>query len=240
MSITIIPRFLGGSFSFVGELLCKFLIEKGYNCEIRSIEKSLTNMNKNTIIFIGNINDSSLLRALPVSIFSRRRIFYAVTEGPYYGYLRGLSRMFDIIVPSHYVYSELKSSGIRVCDIIPHGIDIEDFNIDHNARENHVIQKVLRLREHGYVILLSVISENIPRKGLAYLYEALRYVKTGKRFILVLKGYVEPPSALLDKVLVVKEFLPRHVLIELYKLADVVVVPSLAEGFGLPIIEAFN
>ena len=74
---------------------------------------------------------------------------------------------------------------------------------------------------------------------MAYLYEALRRVKTGKRFILVLKGYVEPPSALLDKVLVVKEFLPRHVLIELYKLADVVVVPSLAEGFGLPIIEAF-
>jgi glycosyltransferase involved in cell wall biosynthesis len=237
-SVLIIPRFPGGPFAFVGDMLCKFLVEKGFKCKVGTIGQFINEV-YDTLIFVGNTNDSSLLRALPLSIFSRRRIFYAVTECPYYGYLKCFERRFNIVAPSRYVYLELKGSGIRVRDIIPHGIDIEEFQNDYNVKNNEIIQKLLKLRSNDYIILLSIISENIPRKGLSYLYEALRNIKTRKRFKVVIRGHVDVPNDLLDKVLIIREFLPREILIGLYKLSDVVIVPSLAEGFGLPVIEAF-
>lgn len=48
------------------------------------------------------------------------------------------------------------------------------------------------------------------------------------------------PSQLLNHVLLVEGTVSEVELYKLYSLSDVVVVPSLSEGFGLPIIEAFS
>jgi len=238
--IVTMPRFRGGSFEFVGRTLCDFLRENGYNCLVKYVE-DFYSKHYDVVVFIGNINDSSMIRAMIKATFSHKRIFYAVTEGPYYGYLKPLSRMFTIITPSDYSRKELEDSGIRVHGIIPHGIDLEKFRGSlEPLRSEGVIAEISKLKDRGCVILLSIISEGIPRKGLNHLYEAVREVKSSQCFKLVIRGNVEPPADVRDKIITIKNPLPRNSLIMLYKLADVCVVPSLAEGFGLPIVEAFG
>jgi glycosyltransferase involved in cell wall biosynthesis len=101
------------------------------------------------------------------------------------------------------------------------------------------VEEVHGLKEKGYVLLLSVISEDIPRKGLKYLLDAIRITRTSNPFKLVIRGNVSCPRDINDKVIVLKRFLSRKDLIVLYNLADACIVPSFAEGFGLPIIESF-
>ena len=50
---------------------------------------------------------------------------------------------------------------------------------------------------------------------------------------------MEVPAKLQDVIKVVSGWIGREDLIKLYKSADVVVIPSLSEGFSIPIIEAF-
>jgi glycosyltransferase involved in cell wall biosynthesis len=236
--IIVIPRFEGGSFEFVAMTLCRFFTNHGYDCGIKHVKENLFKRG-DTAIFVGNINDSSIARAFLTSMFFRNKIFYAVTEGPYYGYLKNFSRIFTIVVPSNYVKDELERSGLRVRYVIPHGIDVNQYKSTIKLHHTEEIEGVRALKRRDYVILLSVISENIPRKGLKYLYEALKITHTSNRFKLIIRGSVSVPQELGDKVIVLERYLPREDLIALYNLADACVVPSLAEGFGLPIIECF-
>jgi glycosyltransferase involved in cell wall biosynthesis len=238
--ITIIPYYRCGSFDFVAVTLCKFLINNRYNCIIKYLRENLFKYN-DIVIFIGNIDDLSIIKVFLATLFSKNRIFYAVTEGPYHGYLKFLSRIFTLVVPSNYVKNELEASGLRVKYIIPHGIDVQQYriNIIRHKKLIEEIKEIKTLKERGFVVLLSVISNDIPRKGLKYLYNAIRITRTSNRFKLVIRGSVSVPQELGDKVIVLKRFLPKEDLIALYKLADACIVPSLAEGFGLPIIECF-
>jgi glycosyltransferase involved in cell wall biosynthesis len=236
--IIVIPRFEGGSFEFVAMTLCRFFTNHGYDCDIKHVKENLFKRG-DTAIFVGNINDSSIARAFLTSMLFRNKIFYAVTEGPYYGYLKYLSRIFTIVVPSNYVKDELERSGLRVRYVIPHGIDVNQYRSIIKPHHTEEIEGVRALKRRDYVILFSVISENIPRKGLKYLYEALKITHTSNRFKLIIRGSVSVPRELGDKVIVLERYLPREDLIALYNLADACVVPSLAEGFGLPIIECF-
>ena len=239
--ISLIPRFRGGSFEFVATTLCKFFKENGYDCVVEHLNIKKILEPRDIVIFLGNINDSSIVRATLVSTLSKLKIFYAVTEGPYFGYLKPLSRIFTIVVPSSYVKKELEDSGLRVRTIIPHGIDVKECKINF-ARCRELIEEIreiMTLKRAGYIVLLSVVSEDIPRKGLKYLYNALRIARTSKPFKLVIKGSVSHPQDLTDKVIIVRRFLSREDLIMLYNSVDACIVPSLAEGFGLPIIECF-
>ena len=238
-NVHIIPRFRGGSFEYIAELLCKFLMKNNITCKVSYIDKNnLTELTKSinihNIIFVGNFNDSSLLRAIPYSLLSRNRIFYATTEGPYFGYLKRLASIFRIIVPSDYVKKELEFSGIKVEAVIPHGIDVLEF-----AKFGNTINYYKN--RNSKISLLTVISEPLPRKGLKYLLEAVKCIRTKRQYELIIKTSTEIniPEELRSKVRVIGRFLSRQDLLKLYLHADIVIVPSLAEGFGLPIIEAF-
>jgi hypothetical protein len=165
MKISLIPRFRSGSFQFVATTLCRFFNENNYDCVVEYLNTKKILEPRDIVIFVGNINDSSIIRATLVSMLSKLKIFYAVTEGPYFGYLKLLSRIFTIVTPSSYVKKELEDSGLRVRAIIPHGIDVKEYKIDFaRCREPmEEIREVMTLKKVGYTLLLSVVSEDIPR-----------------------------------------------------------------------------
>jgi hypothetical protein len=204
--VIVIPRFKGGSFEFIAITLCRFLNDNGYNCDVKYLDDKILLKRSDVIIFVGNINDSSVIRATIMSLFSKIKLFYAVTEGPYYGYLKGLSKIFVIAVPSRYVKKELEDSGLEVKRVIPHGIDVEEYKLNFMKYEELAgeVRRVHNLKEKGYVLLLSVISEDIPRKGLKYLLDAIRITRTLNPFKLVIRGNVSCPTDLNDKVIVLR------------------------------------
>jgi len=96
------------------------------------------------------------------------------------------------------------------------------------------------------VTLLSVISALISRKGLTIYFRALKTLLDKKptladKIAVVLKvpEPIEIPPELKKIITPISGWLNRNSLIKLYCSADVIVVPSLNEGFSIPIVEAF-
>jgi glycosyltransferase involved in cell wall biosynthesis len=90
-------------------------------------------------------------------------------------------------------------------------------------------------------------SAKRPHKNLARLLDALAGIPAERRPMLVVPGYPTPYEAELRKHaasagvaadVAWPAWLPAEDLEGLYALAECVVFPSLAEGFGLPVLEA--
>jgi glycosyltransferase involved in cell wall biosynthesis len=95
--------------------------------------------------------------------------------------------------------------------------------------------------------LLLTVSAKRPHKNLRRLLSALALVDPGRRPVLVLPGYPTPHErelrARADELGIASEvrffgWVPDTQLEDLYRAADAFVFPSLAEGFGLPVLEA--
>ncbi len=122
--------------------------------------------------------------------------------------------------------------------VVPLGIDVAHYQ----RRDSQDLRT--RLGLDGKRILLYV-GFSTPRKGLEYLGRALDELGSDCRLLIVGKweaGYREkfrrslsPRSQ--DKVIELG-YLPDEVMPSYYSLADVFVLPSLLEGFGLPLAEA--
>lgn len=191
---------------------------------------------KDSIIFVGNfINVPFFAKYVPQARLSRHMTFYGVCEGPLPTSLRYFYELFDyIVVASKYNAIKLLEIGIKPTAIIPHAIDVKSFD------------RVSVRKTYSKVKLLSVISALIPRKGLNIYFQVLEELlrqdpKIRDKFEVVLKvpEAVNVPSSIRGVVKVMSGWLSKTELIMLYKECDIVVVPSLAEGFGIPIIEGF-
>lgn len=93
------------------------------------------------------------------------------------------------------------------------------------------------------------VSAKRPHKNLAVLLSALAAIEAEKRPLLVIPGYPTPHELelreLADRLGVAADvrwppWIDAAELEGLYALADVVVFPSLYEGFGLPVVEAMG
>ena len=152
-------------------------------------------------------------------------------------------RSHRVIAPSRATRDDLvRLLGISDAkiDVVPEGVGASSV-APADERE-------IRARHHiGDRQVVLTVSAKRPHKNLARLLEALALIPAERRPVLVLPGYPTPYEAELRRrsaELGVESdtrflgWIPPDELEGLYRLAACFVLPSLYEGFGLPVLEA--
>lgn len=173
-----------------------------------------------------------------------RNIYYATIEGNVNRrYVQGWMKEVDFIANSYYTREKLVDAGFKVLDVVHHGVDLRDVE---RARRMMSVGAEYMMR-HGinpskHVVILTVANPH-PRKGLAWYDRVVEEVgkrDASVRFLVITEekglGYFKNRYNLV----VTKDFgkLPRLTILSLIASAHILAVPSLAEGFGLPVLES--
>ena len=166
----------------------------------------------------------------------------------YYRFLaRGLRRAERIIAVSNFVKDELLRIGISPAriDVVPQGLDLGDFH-PRNVREFAGAVERYGIPSNRPVVLF--VGSEHPRKNLPALLRAFARAAHGTDAILVKVGAPRQPQrdqlvdlvqslGLNDRVLFIDRVAGRDLPL-LFSAAQILVLPSLHEGFGLPPLEA--
>jgi len=140
-------------------------------------------------------------------------------------------------------------SRFGVCEqqisTIPNGVHQGTYAGEVNGNLLGALREKYKLRKR-VVLSVSVVK---PSKGLEYLIEAVSYVNHDDMTVLIVGDHVEFPNYVmklrrhirklaLEDVVVLTGWLPDGEVATLYKCADVFVLPTLAETFGLVLLES--
>jgi glycosyltransferase involved in cell wall biosynthesis len=138
---------------------------------------------------------------------------------------------------SEWVAGEAKRSSLLgnfPIQAIHYGIDLETFR----PRDKESARRVLGIPAEAALVMFVADGVSNPRKGFAYLVEALKQLRASRPTVLLSVGRgnqrVEGPFEHLHLGSVNNDFF----LSIAYSAADVFVIPSLEESFGLTLIEA--
>lgn len=168
---------------------------------------------------------------------------YTTTEGrlPRRYVHRWMQRDLSFIANSNYTREKLEEAGLRVTDVIPHGIVWSD------------VEEALRYREHARNMLEETLGEDKVifvtvasaqrRKGHSLYASALSMLESecsDCAFYILTQQEAAGHYTGLGNVHVDTRFgsLSRLEVLSMIAAADWYVQPSLAEGFGLPVLEA--
>lgn len=219
-SITIVPHW-GPSFKIVSSYVGKALRERSYNTHvIESIRyfSYITDIirkksfHKGIIIFIGDFRNYLwfLKYLISARAFLQRIIFYGIVEGPLredYGSYLFYSLIDDIIVASRYGASRLKELGVKPTAVVPHAIDVYEFER---------ICSSIRGKQDDKVVLFTPISALVPRKRLSIYLRILGQVLNERpdlveriKVILKVPELIEVPNELKRMVNVIGGWLDR-------------------------------
>ena len=144
----------------------------------------------------------------------------------------------EIIVLSKNVQNYFQETYGRDTHYIPNGVNLPDL------REPDLITKEYGLKGDDYILFLARL---VPEKGLHYLLNAYREIKTDKK--LVVAGgashsgeYVDEIKALAarDERVIMTGFVQGQKLEELFSNAYVYVLPSDLEGMPISLLEALS
>jgi len=124
--------------------------------------------------------------------------------------------------------------------VIPNGVDLNEFNPQLREKFRGAVRKRLGLSEEDFVLIF--VANDFDRKGLEFVIEALRSLKSRKTRVLILGGDNRAPYIQLSKRLGVEKqviFL-GHVspVSSYYAASDVFVLPTYYEAFSLATLEA--
>jgi glycosyltransferase involved in cell wall biosynthesis len=148
-----------------------------------------------------------------------------------------------IITHSSYIRDEVKQRYRVNSEVVPHGVDLNRFNTKISGKN---IRDLLNI---GDTTIILYVGRLEAHKGLKWLLKAIKLIKKERndvkiKIIIVGSGRERKSLEMLAKRLdltdsvifagrVSEEELPSY-----YAASDIFVIPSLYEGFGLPILEA--
>ncbi len=192
------------------------------------------------VISLSFFNKQHIERTFLSSPFAKRRIFYGGQNeifeyGPAQRAAESLGAFF--VSPSRFHLEIMKKQGYRNAFWIPHGYPPE-FNATTAS-----VYKCIRKRKstRNKFTMFSNLTSGSRRKGLDYYLSAIGKTKSDfKAIIHVTSPPFNIPSSFDGRVEFITGYLSTQELVRLTLQADLIVVPSLFEGFGLPIIEAMR
>jgi glycosyltransferase involved in cell wall biosynthesis len=159
----------------------------------------------------------------------------------------GIGQAAVVTCDSESTMREVVGEGVVRADramVVPLGVDAL-FSSEGDPESDARADELLR-SERPAVDLLHVGSV-IPRKGITVLLRAFKEISKAipeARLIRVGGALTAEQSALarslgIERRIVSLPFIPRVVLAAVYRRAELVLLPSLREGFGFPVLEAF-
>jgi glycosyltransferase involved in cell wall biosynthesis len=182
-------------------------------------------------------------------------LLYRVVPDAHFGLL-GLGMRVLIPAAAHRSHRVIVDSQSTLADVrrylhVPERkLDVVALGVGTTAVGQAEPEAVLRERHAlGARRVALSVSAKRPHKNLARLLEALAAIPAQRRPVLVIPGYPTPYEATLraraEQLCVagdvrLLDWVSGPELEGLYALADVVVFPSLYEGFGLPVLEAMR
>jgi glycosyltransferase involved in cell wall biosynthesis len=147
----------------------------------------------------------------------------------------------DIVVASQWMYDMVKRSPLtkhfeRV-HLIPFGIDVDLFK---RREDRERIRKDMKIGEEDFVIMFR--QSTMEWKGQPYIVEMLKKLRTKKKPILLTVGQTGTLDELKDKYRIIEYpwVDDNDFLVKLYSIADLFLMPSVAESFGLMAVEAMS
>lgn len=144
----------------------------------------------------------------------------------------------EVIVLSKSVQEYFLDTYGRKTTFIPNGVNRP------TTRSPQLIKNIYSLDKDGYILFLGRL---VPEKGITYLVEAFRNVKTDKKLVIV--GGSSDTDAFINKLKKLAEgderilftgFVQGQMLEELYSNAYVYTLPSDLEGMPLSLLEAMS
>ena len=245
-SIAVVSEPKAVSFWEISSQIGSVLKKEGVNCKLYSWDTR--KIEEPTILFMGNVFSltiSHLQRFLP----EKKVIFYAVTEGNPILDTVSLDIAQDItfITPSQYAKQCLENVGIKVKDVIPHGIELNPkYDERFLQRLKQIIPQPTSVAPSNIMLC---IAGNVQRKALDKLLIAYKTIQkiVKDSFLILHSGIGDYNIVTLQQALDLKRFwwtnswglMDKYKINSLYRLCDFYVQPSEVEGFGLTYLEAF-
>lgn len=149
-------------------------------------------------------------------------------------------RELEFIACSHYVRQRMVEAGLRVIDVVPHGVNLDEMEIAMKMRDiarKYIEEKV------GPGVVFCTVSNAHKRKGLMFYAREIRKVveqtDDAKFFIVTEERGVHHFTGI-KNTYVESKFggRTRMDILALMSACDWYVQPSLIEGFGLPPLES--
>jgi glycosyltransferase involved in cell wall biosynthesis len=186
------------------------------------------------------------LLARDLKVRNTRCYYYGTTEGKLKkSLIPDWVKPVEFIAVSNYVREKLVEAGLRVVGVVHHGIDHEEIR---EARSNvkvglNYMQKLgLDPSKH---FIVTTVSQAHPRKGFAWYDQVIGIV--GKKdptvkFLVVTQDKGLNYFGKHNNLVVTTDFgkLPRLTVLSIIHNSHILGFPSLAEGFGLPVLEAMG
>jgi DNA adenine methylase len=173
-----------------------------------------------------------------------KSVYYGPVEGKLdTRSLRPWMREVDFMAVSNYVRDKLVEAGLRVIDVVHHGVDLRQ--IDQARRMPGPGLRYLQERglDPSKNVIVLTIANSHPRKGLAWYDKVVEEVgkKDGSiKFLVITEEKGLAYFKRRPNLIVTADFgkLPRLTVFSLIMNSHILAIPSLAEGFGLPALEA--
>jgi glycosyltransferase involved in cell wall biosynthesis len=221
------------------------LKKEGAECKVYPWDTP--NIKEPNILFFGNVF------SLPINYLQRfmpekNVVFYAITEGNPILDTVSLDAARDItfITPSTFTKQCLESVGIKITEVIPHGIDPEQ------RSDERFLQRIKTLIPQPSSVeprnVMLCIAGNVQRKALDKLLIAYKTIEkiVKDSFLILHSGMGDVNIIALQQALDLKHLLftnscgllDKYKITALYRLCDFYVQPSEVEGFGLTYLEA--
>ena len=173
-----------------------------------------------------------------------RSVYYGTVEGKLNRrHVMNWMKEVDFVAVSNYVRDKLLEAGLRVVDVVHHGVDLKQAEQARRMRG----AGLKYMQEHGldpskHTIVLTIANSH-PRKGLAWYDKVVSIVEERDpsiKFLVVTEDRGLFYFSRHSNLVVTSDFgrLPRLTILSLIANSHILAMPSLAEGFGLPALEA--